>query len=542
MIFKQISTAVIAITLGFSLSTTAMQDKRPAVGEERAQNIKKLPTIASPREERISAGPYKRMVIRGATMVDGTGAPPIGPVDIVVENNRIAAIRLVGNPGVPINEAGRPAKGDHEIDASGAYILPGLIDSHSHMGNALWGLTGDMPSMDYVFKLWMGHGITTSREVGCGLGAGYTISEKRRSDRNEITAPRMIVHCGFPTDFSEAKQARGWVKALKKRGADGIKFFGGNPRVLEAAFDEAKKQGLRTAFHHAQLSVSRVNVLDSARWGLNSMEHWYGLPEALFDDRIVQDYPLDYNYANEQDRFGEAGRLWRQAAKPGSNKWNAVMDELLSLDFTLDPTFTIYEANRDVMRARTADWHDEYTLPSVWRFFQPNRILHGSYHFDWTTQDEIDWKNNFDMWMTFVNEYKNRGGRVTAGSDSGFIFKLFGFDYIRELELLQEAGFHPLEVIQSATINGAELIGREKDLGSIEVGKLADMIIVDENPIHNLKVLYGTGHMRLNDTSGKVERVGGIKWTIKDGIVYDAKAMRADIRKMVQDAKDAEQN
>lgn len=540
MILKNLSIAVVTATLFATHAVSALQDAKVAVGDERAQGIKKLPTVASLREGRISAGPYSRMVIRGANMVDGTGAPPIGPVDIVIEGNRITAIKVVGSPGVPINEAGRPAKGEHEIDASGAYVLPGLIDSHSHIGNALWGLTGDMPSMDYIFKLWMSHGITTSREVGCGLGAGYTISEKERSDRNEITAPRLVVHCGFPTDFSEPKQARDWIKALKKRGADGIKFFGGNPRILEAAFDEAKKQNMRTAFHHAQLSVSRVNVVDSARWGLNSMEHWYGLPEALFDDRTVQDYPLDYNYANEQDRFGEAGRLWRQAAKPGSEKWNAVMEELLSLDFTLDPTFTIYEANRDVMRARNADWHDEYTLPSVWRFFQPNRVLHGSYHFDWTTKDEIDWKNNFNMWMTFVNEYKNRGGRVTAGSDSGFIFKLFGFDYIRELELLQEAGFHPLEVIRSATINGAELIGRDKDLGSIEVGKLADLIIVNENPINNLKVLYGTGHMRLNDETGKVERVGGIKWTIKDGIVYDAEAMRADVRKMVQDAKNAE--
>jgi imidazolonepropionase-like amidohydrolase len=524
------------------LSTTAytLQDKKTEVGEERTQAIKKLPQVASARESRISQGPFKRMVIRGATLIDGTGAPPIGPVDIVVEENRISEIRLVGSPGVPIREESRPVKGDHEIDAHGSYIMPGFIDSHSHIGNILWGLTGDMPSMDYIFKLWMSHGITTSREVGCGLGAGYTIGEKIRSAKNEITAPRLVVHCAFPTNFAEPKQARDWVKAIKKRGADGIKFFGGNPRILEAAFDEAKKQGLRTAFHHAQISVARVNVLTSARWGLNSMEHWYGLPEALFDDRIVQDYPLDYNYANEQDRFGEAGRLWQQAAKPGSEKWNAVMDELLSLDFTLDPTFTIYEANRDVMRARNADWHADYTLPSVWRFFQPNRVLHGSYHFDWTTQDEIEWKNNFHMWMTFVNDYKNRGGRVTAGSDSGFIFKLFGFDYIRELELLQEAGFHPLEVLQSATIKGAELIGRDADLGSIEVGKLADMVIVGENPINNFKVLYGTGHMRLNDATGEVERVGGIKWTIKDGIVYDAAMMRADVRAMVQAAKDAE--
>lgn len=531
--------SVFALFIMGTLSSVAHgQDVEP--GEERAASIEKLPLVASPREERLSKGPFKRLVIRGATMVDGTGAPPVGPMDIVIEGNRITEIRGVGNPGVPINPDRRPEAGDYEIDAHGSYVLPGLIDAHSHIGNALWGLTGDMPPMDYIFKLWLSHGITTSREVACGLGANYTISEKERSAKNEIAAPRLVVHCGFPTGFSEPKQARDWVKAIKRKGADGIKFFGGHPRVLEAAFDEAKKQGLRTAFHHAQLSVARVNVLTSARWGLNSMEHWYGLPEALFDDKVIQDYPYDYNYNNEQDRFGEAGRLWRQAAKPGSAKWNEVMEELLALDFTLNPTFTIYEANRDVMRTRNADWHQDYTLPSVWRFFQPNRVLHGSYHFDWTTKDEIDWKNNFDLWMTFVNDYKNRGGRVTAGSDSGFIFKLFGFGYIRELELLQEAGFHPLEVLQSATINGAELIGRDADLGSIEVGKLADLVILDENPVHNLKVLYGTGHMRLNDETNTVERVGGVKYTIKDGIIYDAAMMRADVRAMVQAAKDAE--
>ena len=111
------------------------------------------------------------------------------------------------------------------------------------------------------------------------------------------------------------------------------------------------------------------------------MEHWYGLPEALFDDRTIQDYPLDYNYADESHRFGQAGRLWKQAAPPFSKRWNEVMDELIELDFTLDPTFTIYEASRDLMRARRAEWHDEYTLPSLWDFYAPSRESHGAYWF-----------------------------------------------------------------------------------------------------------------------------------------------------------------
>ena len=229
-------------------------------------------------------------------------------------------------------------------------------------------------------------------------------------------------------------------------------------KETQPLFDEAKKLGMRSACHHAQLDVARVDALTTARWGLTTLEHWYGLPEALFEGRTVQDYPADYNYANEQDRFGNAGRLWAQAAQPGSEKWNAVMDELLKLDFALDPTFTIYEATRDVMAQRTVEWHETYTLPSLWSFYQPSRAAHGSFWFDWTTADEIAWRDNYRRWMTFVNEYKNRGGRVCTGSDAGFIYKLYGFGFVRELELFQEAGFHPLEVVRAATMCGADLL------------------------------------------------------------------------------------
>jgi hypothetical protein len=305
---------------------------------------------------------------------------------------------------------------------------------------------------------------------------------------------------------------------------------------MQAALDEAKKLGLRSACHHAQLDVARLNVLQTANMGLTTMEHWYGLPEAMFTDRTVQDYPPDYNYQNEQHRFGEAGKLWEQAAPPYSERWNEVMDALIALDFTINPTFNIYEANRDLMRARRAEWHEEYTLPSLWEFYRPSRISHGSHWHAWGTEEETAWKKNYQYWMTFINEYKNRGGRVTAGSDSGFIYQLYGFAYIRELELLREAGFHPLEVIRAATMKGAEALGMEQEIGSIEVGKLADMILLEENPLANLKVLYGTGAIQLSENN-EVVRVGGVKYTIKDGILYDAQQLLADVKQMVEAAK-----
>jgi imidazolonepropionase-like amidohydrolase len=143
--------------------------------------------------------------------------------------------------------------------------------------------------------------------------------------------------------------------------------------------------------------------------------------------------------------------------------------------------------------------------------------------------------------MQFLNDYKNMGGRVTASSDAGFIFNTPGFSTIQEMELLQEAGFHPLEVIRGATLHAAETLfkpkGREVDLGVVRQGALADMLIVDHNPIENLKVLYGIGALKLNDQTGKAEWVGGVKYTIKDGILFDAKQLLADVANMVEEQR-----
>jgi hypothetical protein len=388
----------------------------------------------------------------------------------------------------------------------------------------------------------MGHGVTTVREPS-GRGLDFALDLKRKSAKNEIIAPRIFAYTAFgqgsKEEISTPEMARTWVRNNAEKGADGIKFFGAPPQIMTAALDENKKLGLRSACHHAQLDVARWNVLHSARAGLTSMEHWYGLPEALFEDRTVQDYPVNYNYNNEQDRFEEAGKLWQQAAAPYSDHWNAVMDELIALDFTIDPTFNIYEASRDLDRARLAEWHQEYTLPSLWEFYQPSKISHGSYWHYCGTEQEVAWKKNYTLWMTFVNEFKNRGGRVTAGSDSGFIFQLYGFAYIRELELLREAGFHPLEIIRSATLNGAEALGMSDKIGTVTVGKLADFVVVEENPLENLKVLYGTGAIKLTEDN-EVVRVGGVKYTIKDGIIYDAKKLLQDVKRQVAEKKQEE--
>ena len=486
-------------------------------------------------------GPFTRLILRGAYMVDGTGAPAQGPVDIVVQDDRIAEIRVVGAPALAIDPDRRPSlDGGTEIDLSGSYVLPGFIDTHLHLHTMV---SGQAVPPEYVLKLWLSHGITGGRTVAAD-NTRWMIETARRSARNEITGPRMEVYPMFGTPEiglpapTTAEEAREHIRLMKRLGASGVKFIGAPEEVLEAALDEAARQGLNSTMHHAQIAVTHANVLDTSAAGLRSMEHWYGLPEAMFTDRKIQRYPADYVYQNEQHRFAEAGRLWKQAAPPGSEKWNEVMKTLLDRDFGLSPTLTAYIATRDVMRMARAKWHEEYTMPSLWTWYRPNRDAHGSYWFYWTLEDEIQWKHNYRLWMQFVNEYKNRGGRVTVGSDSGYTYNLYGFGHIMEMELLYEAGFSGLEVIHSATLQGARQLGIDADFGSIEVGKKADFVVVDENPLANLHVLRGTGAVRLNDGTGEVERVGGVHYTIKDGIVYDAVQLRRDIREMVRTEKE----
>ncbi|HHL51823.1 MAG TPA: amidohydrolase, partial [Flammeovirgaceae bacterium] len=167
-------------------------------------------------------GPFNQLIIRGATLINGTGAPPFGPVDVVVKGNRIARIVNVGYPGLPIDPERRPKAnpGDKEIDAHGMYLLPGFIDMHGHIGG-----TSKDQTAEYVFKLWLAHGITTIRDPSCGNGLDWVLEHKRRSARNEITAPRIFAYTAFgqgaKNGIHTPEEARAWVQQNAKRGADG---------------------------------------------------------------------------------------------------------------------------------------------------------------------------------------------------------------------------------------------------------------------------------------------------------------------------------
>jgi hypothetical protein len=469
---------------------------------------------------------YSRIVIRNAIVIDGNGTPASGPKDIVITGDTIAEIVNIDPVAVKEGTARRPAKGDVEIDAAGKYVMPGLINLHGHTQDERGGAA---QPVEYCMKMWLASGITSVRDVGASK---KTLAWRERSARGEIASPRLFAYGVFTASPSPktADEARARVREMKQAGYDGIKLFGVDRDIMQAMMNEAKRAGLRVAHH---TGVEETNAWDDIKFGTTSIEHWYGIPDAAIPSGR-QNFPSAYNYNNEVDRFRYAGRLWREADWERLMK---VLDGMVESGVAWNPTLDIYEASRDLQRAQTNPAFAEYLHPVLEEFFKPNPANHGSYFIGWTSTDETFWKENYRIWMRALLEFERRGGVIGAGEDAGFIYQMYGFGLIRELELHQEAGFHPLKVVQHATGNNAKILGEEMRLGRVRVGFKADLIVVNGNPLENFKVLYPTGIEEIRE--GKAVKTGGVEWTIKDGIPFHAPTLAREVRELVSKAREA---
>jgi hypothetical protein len=464
------------------------------------------------------------LVIRNVTYVDGAGVPARGPATIILKDGIIDSILGATAPIPKMN-------GDVRIiDGTGKYALPGFINMHAHI-HGPWGFNS-LP-LQFIYNLWLACGITTVRDVGSV--ETVTLEERARSAAGEIDAPRIFAYLWFPSRSNAGglntaerlsdKWLREEVRRLKKAGADGMKVRHFDRDTITPIMDEAKKQGLRVAHH---VGVEDFDALDNAALGTTTIEHWYGIPEAAIPG--VQEFPADFTYANELLRFRYAGRVWREA---DPERLDHVLRSLVDSDVGWNPTFAIYEAARDLQRALTQPAFRDYLHPALADYFEPDPSKHGSFFFGWTNTDEVYWRENYRIWMDAVKDFSDMGGLVTTGEDAGFIYQLFGFCYLRELQLHEEAGFHPIEVIEHATHNGAIALGKEDELGRIRPGHKADIVVVNGNPLENLQVLMPRG---LNETLD-AQSGGGIVWTIKDGIPYHSETLLEDARAIVAEAR-----
>ena len=454
----------------------------------------------------------RRLLLRNAVVIYGNAKPAFGPVDILVEDGLIARI----GPA-----AGQSAV-DAVIDASGKYVMPGMVNTHMHWQEQRAGIP---QPIQYERNLYLASGVTTTRELG---SEDFDKSKRWQAESaaNSVPAPRMQVYWRVESRRTpEAMRAQ--IREAKQRGADGLKIFGMDRDLLEAVMDEARRQGLPTTAH---IGVEEVTARDFIELGVGSIEHFYGVADAALDG--IQDFPPEMNYSNEFHRFSRAGELYAQA---NPEKLRAVIDLMVESDVAWSPTLSIYEAARDLVRARNVPWFADYLHPATEAFFRPSRKNHGSFFFGWTNTHEVHWKRQYRLWMDALREFGVKGGTITTGDDAAYIYSLYGFGMIRELELHEEAGFHPLEVLRHATWNGARLLGLDNRLGKVREGFVADLLVVNGNPLQDLRLLNPAGTEVV--VEGEERRGGGVEWTIKDGVPYHGPTLMREVRDMVAKAR-----
>lgn len=464
----------------------------------------------------------RSLAIRNATIVDGNGTPARGPADILIVGDTIAQIAWLD----PVALRGgnvRRLQADAEIDATGKFVLPGLINAHAHLQR---GRAGYPQPYEYTLKLWLASGITTFREVGSDSVSGL-LSLRAAERAGTAISPRVYAYLR-PGSARTPAQARERVRAAKAQGADGLKLAGLDRDILMAILDEAKQQGLRVAHH---VGVEETTAWDDIAGGTTTIEHWYGIPDAAIRSGR-QNFPSDYDYNDETDRFRWAGRLWREADPA---LLDSVLKSMVRANVGWVPTLDIYEASRDLQRAQTQPWFRDYLHPALEEYFKPDPANHGSYFIGWSSTDETFWKENYQIWFRALRRFEEFGGTIACGDDAGFIYQLYGFGLIREMELHQEAGFHPLKVIQHCTGNAARLLGEENRLGRVRAGWKADLIVVDGNPLEDFKVLYPGGTTRI--VNGESQPTLGVEWTIKDGMPYHGPTLMREVKGIVDQAR-----
>ena len=417
---------------------------------------------APPRAE--GEGPFKRLILRGVTLIDGTGAPPIGPVDIVIERNRIARGRAASasrrcrsSPASARGRSGRP----RDRPATACTCCPGFIDMHGHIGGEEQGTTAE-----YVFKLWMAHGITTVREPGCGNGVDWCSTRSATAARATRSSRRASFLCLL--------QPHGSGTAVHRRPSRRASSCDGSRRrAPTASSSSAPATG-----HHARLAARRSEEARPGhrlpsradgrgahqrprRRALGSHQHGALVRPArgAVHDRTIQDYPADYNYNDEpiaSARPAGCGSRPRRRARE-VERGDRRADQA-RLHHRSDVHHLRGQPRPDARHAAPSGTTSTRCRRSG-TSTSPAAQSHGAYWFTGRPTTRSSGRTTTASGWRSSTSTRTAAAASRTGSDSGFIFKLYGFDYIRELELLQEAGFHPLEVIRSATLRGAEALG-----------------------------------------------------------------------------------
>jgi imidazolonepropionase-like amidohydrolase len=435
----------------------------------------------------VSAGaapkPDTPIALTHVTIVDVRAGRSASDMTVIIDGERIAAI---GD-----SSRTRPPPAARVIDARGKFIIPGLWDMHTHLFVE--------PHLQADLNLLIANGITGVRDTGGEWRYFDPYIHELRQGRRPAgleTAPRIVaagkIIDGSPP-YSEdmisvatAAQGREAVRTVQEHGADFIKIYSYMDRVAFFAIaDEARKRGLMLAGHVPYA----VSVGDASDAGQKSLEHADGIllaastEEQTIREQILKDAP--HLRANELQKFelyyiyghyrpmrtysdAKAAALFARFVRNGTWACPTLIAQKGALPQDEEP----------VMAEVAARYESAATIQS-WRKFLAD--------IQWPGEEARQVTEVYHRLITLVGDMSRAGVGILAGTDEGVPFVLPGFSLHRELELLVSAGLTPLQALQTATLNPARFLGRERDLGTIEAGKLADAVLLDADPLVDIR-------------------------------------------------------
>jgi imidazolonepropionase-like amidohydrolase len=414
------------------------------------------------------------VAITNVTVIDTASGALLPDITVVVNGERITEVGPAARVRV-LNNAQR-------VDGSGKFLIPGLWDMHGHAYGA-----GTLP-------LYIANGVTGARvmdgtamhhrwrnEITAGTLAGPRLVIGSRL----IDGPKPVVSPDRPPPFAvsvkDETDARQAVLKAKQEGAEFIKVYEQLPRdVYFAIADESRKQGLPFAGH----VTTSVSVEEASRAGQKSIEHDRFMFATTNREKELRDL-LDAAYTKTPSgtglpKYSDAQHFLRLAADAFSRERVELLSKVLRENGTwICPTLSILRSPIDDPRLE-ADTRLKY-LPSFLRkiWFEAQKQMNSDF-----TADDRDFLRRYYKNIVETVRLMHAGGvGLLAGTDPGIPFSLPAFGIHDELRLLVDAGLTPLEALRTATLNPARFFGKERDFGTVTTAKLADLVLLDANPL-----------------------------------------------------------
>jgi imidazolonepropionase-like amidohydrolase len=428
------------------------------------------------------------LVLEHVRLIDGTGAAPKDNMRIDIVGGKVKAIQFAGF------RSPYPAHAK-VLDMTGKTVIPGLVGMHEHLFYPLPQRPGDgVPyygeAVDSAPRLYLAGGVTTAR-TGGSLDA-YTDLELKRAieagtmpgPKLDVTGPYLEGKGTFALQMHQLSDPEDAARMVDYWAAEGVTSFKAYNYLtadeLKAAIDHAHAHGIKITGH-----LCSVGFRQAAALGIDNLEHGLVVDTEFYPDKKPDECPSPRAAADYMEKSIDV---------EGPEVQGMIRD-LVAHHVAITSTLAILETfapNRPPMERESAALKT-LTPNAAAAYLEQRAVIAGRGS-----------SKLFTMEMRFERDFVAAGGRLMAGCDpTGYGGVVPGFGDQRNIELLVEAGFSPVEAIRIATLNGAEFLGRAADIGSIEPGKAADIVVLDGNP------------------AARIEDIEKVDLVIKDGVGYD---------------------